>query len=322
MPRDTRQILGERIEDGVPNKELVKWLNESTVVKGILELRFGGRAITEQNLSEWKQTGHVEWRRREERRALALQLTEQRDEEALEPDESVAEKEISDRLGRELGMELARLAMALVEQEGDTETRWKRLCEVNREVSQMRRDDHRAERTRIARERWKHELEQEEAATAAQAEKEYKQQLLATCLMPVSVPTMAEAMGGGAKARTLAELIERIKAGQPLEKVSEWYAQASKKLAKESKPECVRTGGGEGRKAKGGSARSPMTKGRSEVRKTEATPQEAPSTNIQDPEKQPKPKPAESPVESNSGGLGGFEMSETEQIGPNPTKSN
>jgi hypothetical protein len=157
LSRDIRQLLGEKIEDGIPNKDLVAWLNESVEVKRVLALRFEGRAITEQNLSEWKQTGHVEWLRREERRVLALQLVEPRSGAFLEPEELAAEKEVSDRLGRELGLEMARLALALVEQDGNTEERWKRLCAVYREVSRLRRDDERGDRTRIQRERWERE---------------------------------------------------------------------------------------------------------------------------------------------------------------------
>ena len=65
LPGNIRQSLGERIEEGIPNKELVVWLNGLPEVKDSLALRFGGRAITEQNLSEWKQTGHLAWLRRE-----------------------------------------------------------------------------------------------------------------------------------------------------------------------------------------------------------------------------------------------------------------
>ena len=42
LPRNIRQILGERIEDGIPNKELVEWLNGLQEVKDSLMLRFGG----------------------------------------------------------------------------------------------------------------------------------------------------------------------------------------------------------------------------------------------------------------------------------------
>jgi len=305
LPKDTRHILGERIEDGVPNKELVKWLNEGEEVKWMLEQRFGGRAITEQNLSEWKHTGHMEWLRREERRALALQLTEQRDEESMEPDESVAEKEISDRLGRELGMEMARLALALVEQEGDTETRWKRLCEVNREVSQLRRDDHRAERTRIARERWKHELEQEEMAAAEQERKAHKQQLLEVIRRPAMAGLMAESFGGGKHGETMAELALRIQADEDLKSTMEWFQEAQKEwVTPPSKPQCSRAG-----KVKvndeGTGVRPPDPELGESSKHQHPTSSEAPSANHQRGEAH-----------------GAADASESEEIRMNPSKSN
>jgi hypothetical protein len=311
LPKNIRHFLGQRIEDGIPNKELVAWLNETQAVKDVLALRFGGRAITEQNLSEWKQTGHVEWVRREERRALALQLTEQREEVAMEPEESVAEKEISDRLGRELGMEMARLALELVNMEGSIEERWNRLCGVYRELSQVRRDDHRAERTRIQRERWKHELELEEATAEAQELERQKQRVVTRLKLPMMVPWMAEAFGGGSQGLRLAELVLRLQTDEPLEEVGEWYQQAQKKRARGSRPECARAG-----KAKandeGTGVRPPMTNGAEE---------EAPSTNLQPPEKHQEPKAdGESMEMSHAGPEAGAPT--TPEIRVNPSKSN
>ena len=71
LPKYIRDDLGRRIEDGEPGKELVKWLNGLPRVKEVLQEQFGGRPITEQNLSEWKQGGHQEWLRHQEARVLS-----------------------------------------------------------------------------------------------------------------------------------------------------------------------------------------------------------------------------------------------------------
>ena len=144
-----RDELGRRIEDGEPGKELVKWLNVNPRVQEILKEQFGGRAITEQNLSDWKQGGHQAWLRREETRLLASQLTEQSDDLS----EVADGQEISDRFASVLAVEITRLAMTMLEKETDPEKRWQRLCAVHRELSQLRRDDHRAMRTVIKRQR-------------------------------------------------------------------------------------------------------------------------------------------------------------------------
>lgn len=309
LPQNIRYFLGLKIEDGVPNKELVKWLNKDEAVQDVLKHWFGGRAITEQNLSEWKQTGHVEWVRREERRALALKLLEQRDEVSMEPEESVAEKEVSDRLGRELGMEMARLALELVEQEGNTEERWKRLCAVYQEVSQMRRDDHRAERARIQRERWKHEQELEEAAAEKATEDAVRKQALDMIQRPAMVALTAESYGHGKHGATMAELALRLKAGEDLEGTLEWFQEEQKGWIKvPGKPKCKRQKAND---------ESRMTNGGND----DAEQEEAPSANIQGSEKQQTTEPAGSPMGLNLGGAREFETSETQQIRPNPSKS-
>jgi hypothetical protein len=64
LSKDRRHELGQRIEDGEPGTDIVQWLNLQPDVQAILQEQFAGRPIGEQNLSDWKQTGHVEWLRR------------------------------------------------------------------------------------------------------------------------------------------------------------------------------------------------------------------------------------------------------------------
>src|ERR1700677_5022510 len=150
LSKDRRQELGQRIEDGQPGTEIVQWLNGQPDVQKILNEQFAGRPISEQNLSDWKQSGHAEWLRREEAREDARRITEQADD----LDEAVPERNLSDRFAVVLASEMTRLAMALLEPETDPEKKWKRLCGIHRELSQLRRDDHRAVRTTLRQERW------------------------------------------------------------------------------------------------------------------------------------------------------------------------
>ena len=66
LPHTIREELNSRLHDGQQGKALVKWLNEIQEVKEILELDFGGRPVSESNLSEWKSGGFVDWLRNEE----------------------------------------------------------------------------------------------------------------------------------------------------------------------------------------------------------------------------------------------------------------
>ncbi len=61
LPKQVRHDLNGRLEDGEPGKQLVEWLNGLPEVQGVLQLRFGGRPISEQNLSERKQGSYQEW---------------------------------------------------------------------------------------------------------------------------------------------------------------------------------------------------------------------------------------------------------------------
>ena len=80
LPKATRDELGRRIENGELGKPIVDWLNGLPHVQELLEEQFGGRPVSEQNLSEWKQGGHPEWLRQQETLSLVSQLTEQSDE--------------------------------------------------------------------------------------------------------------------------------------------------------------------------------------------------------------------------------------------------
>jgi hypothetical protein len=70
LPREIREQVNQRLDDGVPGKRLVAWLNELPEVRALLASEFGGAAINEQNLTNWKQGGFREWRMREEARVF------------------------------------------------------------------------------------------------------------------------------------------------------------------------------------------------------------------------------------------------------------
>jgi hypothetical protein len=213
LPKSIRDELGRRIEDGEQGKESVKWLNGLPGVQRVLKEQFGGRPVTEQNLSEWKQGGHLEWLRQEETRSLVSKLTEQSDD----LDEAADGMEISDRYASVLAVELIRQAMTRLEKETDPEKRWQIVCEVHRVFSELRRDDHRAVRTFIKRDRWNREREREEEEDLERLEKENKKHLIDICLSPMLNQTTAECFGGGDYGKKMAELIHRIQFDLPYE---------------------------------------------------------------------------------------------------------
>jgi len=214
LSKDLRDELGQRIENGQPGTKIVYWLNHEPDVQDILKELFAGRPISEQNLSDWKQTGHLEWLRRQEARQAARQLTEQ----AEDLDEAVPDRNLSDRFATVLTSEMTRLALALLEPETDPEKRWKRLCEIHRELAHLRRDDHRAVRTAIQRERWHWEKLREAKAEGQREQQASKERSIDLLLAQRRKQDFAEGLfGGGESGRYNAELLHRLKFDLPLD---------------------------------------------------------------------------------------------------------
>jgi len=61
LPAQIREELNCRINDGEPGAELVEWLNAIPEVTEVMDERFGGHPISEQNLSEWRKRGYQQW---------------------------------------------------------------------------------------------------------------------------------------------------------------------------------------------------------------------------------------------------------------------
>ena len=66
LPREIREQLNRKLDDGGPGNRLVDWLNEVPAVQALLAAEFDGAAINEQNLTNWKQGGFREWRMEQE----------------------------------------------------------------------------------------------------------------------------------------------------------------------------------------------------------------------------------------------------------------
>jgi len=61
LPHSVREALNERLRDGLPDAEILSWLNSLAEARRALEKRFGGSAITKDNISRWRQGGYAGW---------------------------------------------------------------------------------------------------------------------------------------------------------------------------------------------------------------------------------------------------------------------
>jgi hypothetical protein len=63
LPRAVRERLNRSLEEGSGGPEVLKWLSGLPETKAVAQERFGGREITQQNLSEWRRGGYQDWLR-------------------------------------------------------------------------------------------------------------------------------------------------------------------------------------------------------------------------------------------------------------------
>src|SRR5713101_3779194 len=61
LPRDIREQLNRRLQDGELGQDLVVWLNSLPKIQAVVKSEFGDRPVTEQNLSDWRRAGYRDW---------------------------------------------------------------------------------------------------------------------------------------------------------------------------------------------------------------------------------------------------------------------
>ena len=145
LPKSIRHQLSLRIEDNHSGVEIVQWLNSLPDVQKITAEQFTCKPISEQNVSDWKSSGHLDWLRHEDAREAALHLLETSDD----LDQVAQYRSLAGRFAAILATQLFQAGMVLAEKEADPEKKWKLLCQLNRELSRIRRDDDRTQRTTL-----------------------------------------------------------------------------------------------------------------------------------------------------------------------------
>jgi hypothetical protein len=158
LPRETREQLNRRLQDGQPGTQLVVWLNALPETQAVLARDFAGRAVSEQNLSEWKQGGYRDWLARQDVLAQVRELTADAGELARATDGALA-----DHLATVLA---ARYAAALADWQGEPTAESRRqlraLRSLCQDIVELRRGDHSAARLKIEQERLARDRQQTE----------------------------------------------------------------------------------------------------------------------------------------------------------------
>lgn len=61
LPLKIREELNQRLHDGQPGSQILPWLNALPEVQGLLKQHFDGEPVADQNLTNWRQGGYLEW---------------------------------------------------------------------------------------------------------------------------------------------------------------------------------------------------------------------------------------------------------------------
>ena len=206
LPLFIRNQLNERLQNGEESKGLVRWLNGLRVVKEILKEKFGGRPISEQNLSEWKQRGYQDWLKREEKRALLRDLLD----EAEELEEEVGETPLTDRLTETVALALGQL-LRLELKEGEKGPKQRAaLLEITRELARLREGDHAMERLRLQTDRWEIERERMVEEDHKREIQEMKDRATGRIWGALQRPNVVKVFGGGEAGEKIADLLDEI----------------------------------------------------------------------------------------------------------------
>jgi hypothetical protein len=158
LPREIRDQLNRRLSDGEPGTQLVVWLNSLPEAQAVLAREFGARAISEQNLSEWKRGGYCDWLARQDALTQVRELVADAGELARVTDGALVE-----HLATVLA---ARYAAALADWSGEPTAESRRqlraLRSLCQDIVELRRGDHSAARLKIEQERLQRERDQTE----------------------------------------------------------------------------------------------------------------------------------------------------------------
>ena len=144
LPRHIRDQLNRRLDDGEQGARLVRWLNKLDAVRDLLLEDFGGRPITEQNLSDWRQGGFLEWQQHQQSCEWVRAITDEAEHVA---DESGA-MPFTDRLSSLAALALGKVVRELAADAPSDAARRNEFLRVLKELGRMRRDDLEAARCR------------------------------------------------------------------------------------------------------------------------------------------------------------------------------
>ncbi len=151
LPVAIREQLNQRLFDGETGVTLLPWLNELPAVQALLAASFAGEPVSDQNLSNWRTGGYVQWQKQQERRAALRAVSEEDDD--LDPGSMQRQTLLNQRLSRVLTADFAVAVRELLDGLSDPAERCARIQEFLKTLRSQRREDFLTERLKIEMER-------------------------------------------------------------------------------------------------------------------------------------------------------------------------
>jgi hypothetical protein len=163
LPREIRDELNRRLQNGEQGGPLLAWLNGLPEVQKILARDFGGVAISKQNLCEWRAGGFAEWQARQDTLDDARELAADANEIT-----AATEGRLTDHLATVVAV---RYASALAGWSGEVTDEFRKKLRALRglcqDIVELRRGDHSGARLKMEQERLEREREKTEEEVVA-----------------------------------------------------------------------------------------------------------------------------------------------------------
>ena len=166
LPREIRDELNRRLENGEQGSLLLRWLNQLPDVKKLLAQEFDHVEISRQNICEWRAGGFLEWQAQQD--LLAQTRTFAADAGELA---DAGGRPLTDHLATVLAARYAALLARWNGEENDSFDRQLRVLNgLVQAIAQLRRGDQASARIRIEEQR----LEQAQSADDEETDPVFK----------------------------------------------------------------------------------------------------------------------------------------------------
>ena len=134
LPKEVRETLNRRLQNGEEGRALVAWLNSLPVVRSLVASDFGGKPVREQNLSDWRKGGYREWLVQQD----AMEAVRRVNADVVELREEAGE--LTDNVALWLTARYLVAAEGMEKKDGRLD--WKMMREFCSDLVALRRGDH------------------------------------------------------------------------------------------------------------------------------------------------------------------------------------